>query len=339
MNLYRNFLKNLESEVEIIFVDDGSNDKSGYILDSIRAGNVKVFHTKNKGVSHARNYGMKNASGKYVMFVDVDDDISIHLLDYLKNTLNHHCKIVPDVCIYNRFIQNGTFGPKDDGDYFEEVWCKNPEAKENICSESKLDLMKNCIAPNPKYHCDFGGHVWGKAFRKQFLIDNRIYFNEAINICEDVQFSLEVMAKADCVIYSNVTNYYYNAMNENSLVHKYHADIFDIRKDIETMKEAEYSAYLPQLESELRISHLHALLSCFVYDFANRKNSNTLAELTKKIKQAVDYNIFSKALRETKIREIMALDNSSKEKIILLLCKIRCSHLLAMLCRFAARRK
>lgn len=55
MNLYKNYLKTLGNESEIIFVDDGSNDKSGYILDNIRADNVKIFHIENKGASHARN--------------------------------------------------------------------------------------------------------------------------------------------------------------------------------------------------------------------------------------------------------------------------------------------
>ena len=63
---------------ECILVDDGSPDSSGLICDefSRKDSRFKTYHKSNGGVSSARNMGLEKASGKYVMFVDSDDEIS-----------------------------------------------------------------------------------------------------------------------------------------------------------------------------------------------------------------------------------------------------------------------
>lgn len=63
---------------ECILVDDGSPDSSGLICDefSRKDNRFKTFHKSNGGVSSARNMGLEKASGKYVMFVDSDDEIA-----------------------------------------------------------------------------------------------------------------------------------------------------------------------------------------------------------------------------------------------------------------------
>ena len=63
---YKNF--------ELILVNDGSSDMSGKICNKYAEldKRIKVFHTTNKGVSHARNIGLDNANGQYIGFVDSD---------------------------------------------------------------------------------------------------------------------------------------------------------------------------------------------------------------------------------------------------------------------------
>lgn len=65
-------------DLEIILIDDGSSDGSGaicdnFVLDDHRA---KVFHTPNRGVSEARQFGLEQASGKYLIYLDADDYIA-----------------------------------------------------------------------------------------------------------------------------------------------------------------------------------------------------------------------------------------------------------------------
>ena len=64
-------------DYELILVDDGSPDNCGEICDSYlnKNSNIRVIHKKNGGISDARNTGLKEAKGDYVIFIDSDDYI------------------------------------------------------------------------------------------------------------------------------------------------------------------------------------------------------------------------------------------------------------------------
>lgn len=70
---------------EVVCVDDGSTDRTGTLLDGYEATNprVRVLHTENKGLSEARNAGVRAAHAELVSFVDGDDVVSPHYLRLL----------------------------------------------------------------------------------------------------------------------------------------------------------------------------------------------------------------------------------------------------------------
>ena len=61
--------------LEIIVIDDGSTDDSGSICDQYaeKDDRIHVIHTDNRGLASARNLGLENVSGKYILFIDSDD--------------------------------------------------------------------------------------------------------------------------------------------------------------------------------------------------------------------------------------------------------------------------
>lgn len=73
------------SNLEILLVNDGTPDNSGAIADNYAAkdSRIKVFHRENKGVSAARNFGLDQATGDYVVFVDSDDSLSPDFVEYM----------------------------------------------------------------------------------------------------------------------------------------------------------------------------------------------------------------------------------------------------------------
>ena len=71
--------------LEIILVDDGSPDGSGVLCDELakKDSRITVYHKQNGGLSDARNYGVQNANGEYITFIDSDDYISKDYIEHL----------------------------------------------------------------------------------------------------------------------------------------------------------------------------------------------------------------------------------------------------------------
>ena len=71
--------------IEMIFIDDGSTDATGAILDAFARteSRAKVVHVHNEGVSAARNRGISMATGRYIAFVDADDVLEENALSIL----------------------------------------------------------------------------------------------------------------------------------------------------------------------------------------------------------------------------------------------------------------
>lgn len=77
------------SEFELLLIDDGSKDLSGEKCDAwaVRDARVRVIHQKNKGIAGVRNVGISLAKGQYVAWVDSDDYVDCHFLEYMYNAM------------------------------------------------------------------------------------------------------------------------------------------------------------------------------------------------------------------------------------------------------------
>lgn len=85
------------TDIELLLVDDGSTDRSGAICDeyAVRDNRIKVLHQENGGVSSARNLGLDQATGEYVIFADADDywvtDKALERLYGIAKTMGSTC--------------------------------------------------------------------------------------------------------------------------------------------------------------------------------------------------------------------------------------------------------
>ncbi len=89
-------------DIEIIFIDDGSTDKTGSIIDNLTKGfsNTRVIHQANKGLYKTREIGLSMATGDYVGWVDADDYAELNMFEILYNTaIEFNSEIV--ICDYS----------------------------------------------------------------------------------------------------------------------------------------------------------------------------------------------------------------------------------------------
>ena len=99
-------LKQTFQDFEIIVIDDGSNDKlTQKVLSEISHSRLKIFRLENKGVSNARNFGIKSSVGQYILLLDADDIIRPTFLEKSLSILKSNPLIktvTADVMLFGR---------------------------------------------------------------------------------------------------------------------------------------------------------------------------------------------------------------------------------------------
>ncbi len=108
-NCLDSILNQTYEQVEIIAVDDGSTDRSGFILDEYKKrypGRIKVIHKENGGVTSARLAGIETSEGEWIGFVDGDDEIEPKMYEHLlRNAIKYHADI--SHCGYQMVFPDG----------------------------------------------------------------------------------------------------------------------------------------------------------------------------------------------------------------------------------------
>lgn len=152
-----------DKSAQIIVVDDGSIDGSGEICDYYEKLGFEVYHTKNRGVSEARNFGISKAKGDYIAFLDADDVLMPDATAKMK-------KIVETG--YNLY-QFGQFR----GRTFDTVNFIPRFSNRGLYSFSYI----------PRYWV----LVWNKLYKLSFLNANNIRFRKNMQFGEDTVFNAE----------------------------------------------------------------------------------------------------------------------------------------------------
>lgn len=176
--------------LEILLIDDDSPD------DSLKIGKqwakkdkrIKVYHKCNEGVSEARNYGIKEAKGKYICFVDSDDYIEYTMIEKLYQKIKDD---VADICSCNFYIVRNNI----------KVLNKRKFEK---------DILRDAFKGN--------GYVCNKIYKKSII--QNVKFNKQIKIYEDLLFNINIVYNSNSPVkysYINEPLYYYEQRNGSAM--------------------------------------------------------------------------------------------------------------------------
>ncbi|KJU73400.1 glycosyl transferase family 2 [Pediococcus damnosus LMG 28219] len=185
--------------LEIILVDDGSDDGSFSICKefSKRDSRIKLYHTKNLGLSHARNVGLDHANGKYIVFVDSDDYIHENMISTMMDkaedadlVICNYKKVLNDT---KKKIPQDAKCLKDDSWNYKQFWEHYYLKNLNVFC---------CVA-------------WNKLYKRKLFKNIRYPINE---IHEDEYIINDIVSRCNKIKIINDVLYYY-VQRGNSIMH------------------------------------------------------------------------------------------------------------------------
>lgn len=159
--------------LEIILVDDGSQDASGEICEKAKLydSRIKVIHTNNHGVSIARNIGLEYSKGELILFCDADDYIHYDMIHIMVRTLQkNNCDLV--ICGRTN-IKQESYKPIGLG--YEGILKLEQCIQGVLCDDRIL------------------GSVCNKLLCRKLI--GEVYFRPEITHCEDTFFLMEILIK------------------------------------------------------------------------------------------------------------------------------------------------
>lgn len=228
-------------DVEIILVDDGSPDTCPDMCDALASedSRIRVIHKKNGGLSSARNAGLKAATGKYIGFVDSDDDVELDMYEKMLSIIESE-NVDFVMSDYLRFPANG-----------------NPYLKTLNIRSGRYDktALRKEIFPRliMGENVDYGPllSVWHCLYKTDFLRSNGFFFDEEVRWSEDNIFSAIVGYYADSFYYLKGEGLYHYYQNPGTITTGYRPGAWDVYR---TMNR-----------------HLHDVFDCVTdYDFSRQ---------------------------------------------------------------------
>lgn len=194
-----------DHEYEIILVDDGSKDGSGRIADDLanRDSRIHTYHKENGGAASARNFGLRQATGEYILFIDGDDIIEDQLLNNVDAALEKN----PDSLIIfgmsfdyyqgKNLVRSQTLSCGHEGSF----------STQELLKQYKSFFYDNALSSS----CN-------KGFSSKIIKENDLWQPEGMTLYEDYAFVLRYLSCVDSVTCVAKPHYHYrNELGESHL--------------------------------------------------------------------------------------------------------------------------
>lgn len=293
-----------ENKIEILIIENGSTDATMKIAQTIKQHEDRVrVYNSSKGVSKARNLGLKVARGDYIVFIDADDQLKKNSINLMFENLNSD---FADLWLYGHMAGNDA----------RRVTAKK---EQQVYIDSNIQDGIKRMMQNPTRYMQ----VWGKIFRRFIIEEYNIRFNEKMKLSEDSDFTLKYISKCKKIVF--MPNIIYNySLNTESTMRKY--DGSKVKQYIMAMEET--AKYVQNDKTIDKTSFEKYLLMHFniamVREVFVKQNSSSLRNKIDKMSDIICNPIFYQAILHTKIKECKSL-----RMFPILLIKIHMKHIAA----------
>ena len=189
------------SDYEILLINDGSTDNSDAICREYADVNSKICYLskENGGVSSARNLGLEQAKGEYVLFVDSDDYVSEDYFDVINQALAQRN---PDLLMFGYRNVGSISAERGTGEFYED---DEVGAAKRISFSMRQYLFSS---------------LWSKVFKRKIIENNGLRFRTDLSIGEDQLFIFSYAMHIRSISSIDALLYNVDVSNENSLSRK-----------------------------------------------------------------------------------------------------------------------
>ncbi len=302
------------TDFELLLIDDGSEDGSGTICDAYAAkdGRVRTIHQENAGASAARNRGLDEARGQYVMFVDSDDYIDPDCLERaLSDIRDSHADLYISGLVVETFEEGRIV--------CEEIKAakgKRMYGVKDFLNDMDIFYPNGCINPPV---C--------KLYERGMLEAGQIRFQRDISLGEDLLFNQRVLLRVDTVFLSDEVHYHYRKERTDSLSTRYDPKHYEMLSCVYgQMRDLLYRKGCDAaVKHRFEYIYFYVVLQGIIRCYRDRSHCAAREEALATIdKVARDPDIKGMSFREVK---------RWKHKPILLLLKLRMIRVLDLLMR------
>lgn len=199
-------------DYEVIVVNDGSSDATGDFLATYRNGHIKSINIKNSGVSVARNVGMAEARGDYVVFMDDDDECNLDILEILDSKIKKYG--MPEII---------RFGGDREDRGGEKDPIRNPFGFDVMKKVDEGFLEDILLNPKKRIEC----YVWLIAIRNQGIRQ----FRSELRYLEDDLFLMDNLSRNNQTILfvpECLYTYKYNSNSKTKSMNNVQRNINDL---------------------------------------------------------------------------------------------------------------
>ena len=228
------------TDLEVLFIDDGSTDGSAQLLDAFAArdSRIRVIHQPNGGVCAARNRGIQEARGDYLSFIDSDDTLEPDMYEMLIKCIREYSVDIAH-CSYNR-VTNGVVKPIGNSG--------------QVYMQSKAETLR-CLLTGKV----FVGSCWTKLYARRLF--ESVRFPSGIRTNEDMLVNFQTFSQVEKSVFIDVCKYNYLTSETSSCIRT------PLRKRAEDLLAVNRRMLdentVAELEPILQKRVLGALFSCY----------------------------------------------------------------------------